>query len=154
MSDLNKVFLSGRLTADPELRQTNDGTMVCSFRVACNRQKKSGENAVEFITVVTWKSVAEFVSRCFTKGKRIIIEGSLRQRMYKDKKYPVRRFFTEVYASSVYFAGDKPHTETLSFLADVPSSEEDNNSIPAIPPEMDLSDFEEFPSISDDDLPF
>ncbi|MCH5199749.1 MAG: single-stranded DNA-binding protein [Oscillospiraceae bacterium] len=155
MSDLNKVLLSGRLTADPELRQTNNGTMVCSFTIACNRHKKSGENAAEFITIVTWKSIAEFVSRYFTKGKAIIVEGSLRQRMYNDKKYPeVRKVVTEIYANSVYFAGDKPHTETVTFLADVPGSDEYNSAVPVMPSEMDLSDFEEFESMSDNDLPF
>lgn len=153
MSDLNKVLLSGRLTADPELRQTNNGTMVCSFTIACNRHTKSGENVAEFIQIVAWKSIAEFVSHYFSKGKMIIVEGSLRQRMYKDKKYPqVQRFVTEIYANAVYFAGDKK--------SNVQSNEQNfddeyNSSIPlSNPSEIDLSNFEEFDPISEEDLPF
>lgn len=139
MSDLNKVVLSGRLTADPELRQTSDGTTVCAFTIACNRLDKNKESVAEFINIVTWKHTAEFVARNFCKGKMIIIEGSLRKRKYQDKKYPeVSHYVTEVFANEVHFAGDKKETDAANV------TEPDVN--------VDLSDFEEV--IGDSDLPF
>lgn len=71
----------GRLTADPELRQTPSGVACCKFDVACNRQysdKQTGERQADFISVQAWRQTAEFVSKYFAKGKMIIVEGSLR----------------------------------------------------------------------------
>ena len=85
---LNKVILMGRLTADPELRQTPSGVSSCRFSVAVNRNytsKETGERQTDFINVVAWRNTAEFVSRYFSKGKMIIVEGSLRNNNYTDQ---------------------------------------------------------------------
>lgn len=108
---LNKVFIQGRLTADPELKQTQSGVNVCSFTVACDRSftPQGQEKQADFLNVVAWRQTAEFVSRYFSKGRMIIVEGSLRTRTYQDTRYPeVRHYVTEIYADSVNFAGDKP----------------------------------------------
>lgn len=107
---LNKVILMGRLTADPELRQTPNGISTCQFTVAVDRNftPQGGERQADFITVVAWRQTAEFVSRYFAKGRMICVEGNLRTRTYDDKRYPdVRHYVTEVYADSVYFTGEK-----------------------------------------------
>lgn len=107
---LNKVILMGRLTADPELRQTPNGVSTCQFTVAVERNftPQGGERQSDFITVVAWRQTAEFVSRYFAKGRMICVEGNLRTRTYDDKRYPeVRHYVTEVYADSVYFTGEK-----------------------------------------------
>lgn len=103
---INQVILMGRLTADPELRQTPSGVSTCQITVAVNRAYKGqdGERQTDFITVVAWRQTAEFISRYFSKGKLILVEGEIRTRTYDDKKYPdVRHYVTEVYANNVSF---------------------------------------------------
>ena len=75
---LNKIFLMGRLARDPELRRTQTGTPVASFRLAVDRDFKdrnTGERATDWIDVVAWRQTAEFVSRYFTKGRMAVVEG-------------------------------------------------------------------------------
>ena len=80
---LNKIFLMGRLARDPELRRTQTGTPVASFRLAVDRDFKdrnTGERATDWIDVVAWRQTAEFVSRYFTKGRMAVVEGRLQIR--------------------------------------------------------------------------
>lgn len=107
---LNKVILMGRLTADPELRQTPNGVSTCRFTVAVDRNfvQQGQERQADFITVVAWRQTAEFISRYFSKGRMICVEGNLRTSSYDDRNHPdVKHYVTEVYADQVYFAGDK-----------------------------------------------
>ena len=107
---LNKVILMGRLTADPELRQTPNGVSTCRFTVACDRNfvPQGGERQADFITVVAWRQTAEFVSRYFAKGRMICVEGNLRTSSYPDKRYSdVTHYVTEVYADQIHFTGEK-----------------------------------------------
>lgn len=106
---LNKVFLQGRLTADPELRHTTNGVAMASFRLAVDRDfkdKETGERKADFVSVVAWRQTAEFVSRFFTKGRMAIVEGKLQTRDYTDRDGN-RRFVTEVVADNVYFGDSK-----------------------------------------------
>lgn len=140
---MNKVILVGRLTANPELRQTQSGVATCRFTVAVDRKftdKNSGEKQSDFITCVAWRQTAEFVSRYFTKGKMIALEGSLRTGKYQDKNHEdVTRYTTEVYVDNVEFVGGKgdggqqtqptqatpaPATETTSVVVEEVSSED------------------------------
>ena len=83
---LNKVILMGRLTADPELRQTPNNIATTSFNIAIDRPyQKDKERQADFITCVAWRQSAEFISKYFSKGKMIIVEGALRTRTYEDK---------------------------------------------------------------------
>ncbi len=107
---INKVILMGRLTADPELRQTPNGISTCQFTVAVTRSYagQNGERQSDFITVVAWRQTAEFVCRHFNKGRLILVEGEIRTRTYDDKKYPdVRHYVTEIYADNVSFGETK-----------------------------------------------
>ena len=107
---LNKVILMGRLTADPELRQTQSGVNSCRFTVAVDRNfvPQGGERQADFITCIAWRQTAEFVSRYFSKGRMICVEGSIRTGSYVDKRYSdVTHYTTEVYADRVYFTGEK-----------------------------------------------
>lgn len=110
---MNKVFLLGRLTADPDFRQTQSGTAVCRFTVAVNRKfvdKQTGERQTDFINCTAWSKTAEFVSRYFKKGQMIAIEGEIRQNNYQDKNHPdVMHYTYVVWADSVEFAGSKPN---------------------------------------------
>ena len=82
----NLVVLTGRLTADPELKTTPNGISVTSFSVAVSRPYRSGEEAqTDFINIVAWRQRAEFICKYFTKGSMIGIEGSIQTRKYTDK---------------------------------------------------------------------
>ena len=108
---MNKSILIGRLTADPELRQTQSGVASCRFTVAVDRKfadKNTGEKQSDFITCVAWRQTAEFVSRYFNKGKMIALEGSLRTGKYQDKNHDdVTHYTTEVDVDNVEFVGSK-----------------------------------------------
>lgn len=106
---LNKVFLQGRLVADPELRHTQQGTPVASCRLAVDRDYKSkdqkGQNT-DFVNIVSWRNTAEFVSRYFTKGRMMLVEGRLQMRSYTDKDGN-KRVAAEVVTDNVHFADSR-----------------------------------------------
>lgn len=105
---LNIVAIMGRLVADPELRTTGNGTNVCSFRIACDRNfvQKGQERQADFIDVVAWRQSAEFVTKYFQKGGLVAVEGSLQSRQYQDKNGN-KRTAVEVLANQINFAGGK-----------------------------------------------
>ena len=106
---LNKIFLQGRLVADPELRHTQSGIAVASFRIAVDRDfkdRETGEKKADFINVVAWRNTAEFVSRFFSKGRMAIVDGKLQVREYTDRDGN-RRYATEVVADNIYFGDSK-----------------------------------------------
>ena len=101
---MNNVILIGRLVADPELRTTQSGLEVTTFRVAVDRPySKDGEKKADFIDVVAWRRTAAFICQYFEKGKPIVINGSLQTRSYEAKDGS-KRFVTEVLAENVEFA--------------------------------------------------
>ena len=100
---LNHIVLIGRLTKDPELRYTNNGTAVASFTLAVNRFKK---DEADFINIVAWKAQAENCAQYLTKGSQVAVEGRLQIRSYEDKEQK-RRTVAEVVANSVQFLDTK-----------------------------------------------
>ena len=108
---LNKIFIMGRLTRDPELRRTQSGTPVTSFSLAVDRDFKSqsGEKETDFIDVVAWRSTAEFVAKYFTKGRMAVVEGRLQMRDWTDKDGNKRRS-AEVVADNLYFGDSRRDT--------------------------------------------
>ena len=105
---LNKIFVMGRLTRDPELRRTNNGTAVASFALAVDRDFKNadGTKDTDFIDIVAWRGTAEFASKYFTKGRMAVVEGRLQIRDWTDKAGS-KRTTAEVVAENVYFADSK-----------------------------------------------
>ena len=106
---LNKIILMGRLARDPELRRTQSGVPVASFRLAVDRDfkdKATGERATDFIDVVAWRQTGEFVSRYFTKGRMAVVEGRLQMRDWTDRDGN-KRTSAEVVADNVYFGDSK-----------------------------------------------
>ena len=105
---LNVVAIMGRLVADPELRTTQQGTNVCSFRIACDRNfaRQGEQRQADFIDIVAWRQQADFVCKYFQKGSLIAIEGSLQTRQYQDKNGN-NRTAVEVVANNINFAGPK-----------------------------------------------
>lgn len=109
---LNKVILHGRLTKDPEFRQTTSGVPVCRITVAIDRQfanKQTGERETDFIDIQAWRNTAEFVSRYFMKGSLILVEGSIRNNNWTDNEGK-KHFGYIVMADSVSFGGDKKNS--------------------------------------------
>lgn len=105
---LNRVILMGRLVADPELKTTNSGVSVCSFRIAVDRSYvKSGEQRqADFFDIVAWRSSAEFVCKHFTKGSLIAVDGQLQSRQYQTKDGS-NRSTVEVVADNISFTGER-----------------------------------------------
>ena len=100
----NKVTLVGRLTADPELKQSKSGLPVTSFNLAVDRQTK--EKITDFPTIVAWRNNAEFAARYLEKGQEILVEGQIQTRNYEDKNGN-KRTAVEVVADSFRFVGSK-----------------------------------------------
>ena len=104
---INKVIIKGNISNEVELKQTQNGTSVCSFNVAVNRSfGKLDENKVDFFTVVAWQQKAEFVAKYFGKGKGIIVVGRLENREWQDKQGN-KRISTEIIAEEIDFVGGK-----------------------------------------------
>jgi len=138
----NLVVLTGRLTADPELKTTPNGISVTSFSIAVNRNYRAGaESQADFINIVAWRQTAEFITKYFKKGNLIGIEGSIQTRRYQDKNGNNRTAF-EVVANNVQFVESK---------RDSSPSESD---VPASFSNADANDFADLGDATDDDLPF
>ena len=105
---LNVVAIIGRMVKDPELKTTNSGKSVCSFRIANDSGYKdaSGQNQTNWLDVTAWGKTAEFVCKYFPKGSLIAIDGRLQTRQYQDKNGQ-NRTAVEIVAQNVNFAGSK-----------------------------------------------
>lgn len=159
---LNKIFIMGRLTRDPELRHTSTGTAVASFSLAVDRDfkdKTTGERATDFIDVVAWRQTAEFVCRYFTKGRMAVVEGRLQIRDWTDKEGGKRRS-AEVVADQIYFGDSKRDNDGGSYSAGYSQGgySAGGYSAPAAPSGYGAppSGGDQFAELSDDDgeLPF
>ena len=157
---MNKVVLIGRLTRDPELRQTATGLANCQFSLAVSKNFKNKDGVVEadFINIVTWRRTAEIVAKFCTKGTQLAVEGRIQTRSY-DAQDGTKRYVTEVVADNIELLGSRSNGSTSSSAyMDAPSNF-DYNDMPAItetdiPKEDPFKDFGNEVSLSDDDLPF
>ena len=154
---LNHIVLMGRLTRDPELRHTPNGTAVASFSLAVERDfgsRDGGERQTDFIDIVAWRNTAEFVSKYFAKGRMAVVSGRLQIRNWTDKDNNKRRS-AEVVADNVYFGDSRRDAQGDSMSAGpsfgAPSYNAPNPSFGA--PAAPASDFA---MLEDDDeqLPF
>lgn len=150
---INKVILHGRLTADPELSQTTSGISSCRFSVAVDRGYKSanGEKQTDFIRCQAWRQTAEFVSRYFSKGKMIIVDGSLQNNDYTDTN-GVKHYSMIVNIESVHFGESKSAEGHASAPAQVQQTAPLTVSDTVSDDVGDLSEFEEI--LSDGEVPF
>ena len=144
---LNCIVLMGRLVADPELRTTTTGKSVCNFRIAVDRSfVRAGEQRQsDFFTVVAWDNTANFVSRYFSKGSMIAVQGQMQMRQYDDNTGAKRTGY-EVLAREVSFCGSKAESGTgnAAFAAPAAAAPAFQTAAPG--------DFEEI--TDDEDLPF
>ena len=150
MASFNKVIIMGRLTADPEAKQTQSGTSVVSFTLAVDRRYNKGEEKkCDFITVVAWKQTADFICRYFKKGQAMLVCGELQTRSWQDNSGN-KRYATEVLASEVTFCEAKRESEGNNAAASH-NAAQSKFEAPAYVPDA-YTKFEDVKS--DCDLPF
>ena len=153
---MNKVFLIGRLSRDPELRHTTSGMAVCQINVAISRRTGQGRDPeTDFINVVVWDKQAENVSKYLAKGRQVAVEGRIQTRSY-DNNEGKKTYVTEVVANNVEFLGsvnDNPRQSTTGEenpFDSMPIDEPATTNIDDDP----FAAFGEKVEISDSDLPF
>ena len=129
---VNRTILQGRLCADPEMRRTNNGTAVCSFRVAWSETIKDRETKL-FLNCVAWQGTAELICKYWYKGKEILLEGKLSTREYQDKNGNDRSV-TEMTVDRVHFCGKNEDAQGMPPRTDGNSQfvemDEDDSDLP------------------------
>jgi len=105
---MNKVILMGRLTRDPELKQTNSGVSLCNFTLAVDRSYKDrdGNKQTDFINCIAWRKTAEFTSKYFQKGDRMAVIGSWENRSWEDNEGN-KKYVSECIVDEAHFADNK-----------------------------------------------
>lgn len=115
---MNKVFLIGNLSKDPELRTTNSGTIVCTFSIAVNSRKdKDGNSTADFFSIVAWRQLAELCSKYLAKGRKVAVVGELQTRSYEAKD-GTKRHVTEIVANEIEFLTPKGESKEQANFAE------------------------------------
>lgn len=109
---INRVVLVGRITKDPDLRKTQNGTSVVSFTIACNRRVPSQGQDADFISCVAWNKTADFMAQYVKKGALLGLEGRIQTRSYDDRDGK-RVYVTEVIADNVQFLESKKQADNV-----------------------------------------
>lgn len=147
---MNKVILMGRLTKDPEVKQTPSNISVCSFSIAVDRRFKTqdGKRETDFINCVAWRQLAELLGNYFHKGSRIAIVGSLQSRSYDDQNGQ-KRTVTEVVVEEVEFVDTKADAEKSA-----PQTQQTQATTPPPAPQAAYADTPEVEVTGNEGLPF
>ena len=153
---MNKVFLTGNLTKDPEIAQTSSGVNVCRFALAVSRDyaNADGNRETDFFQINVWRNKGEACYKVLKKGKKVAIVGSLQTRSYEDKD-GVKRQITEIIASDVEFLSPKEEVETTVIKKERPrldelAQEEKQETYE----QMHTCPTQKLTPVSDDDFPF
>lgn len=154
---MNKVFLIGRLSRDPELRHTTSGTAVCQISVAISRPVAQGSEPVtDFINVTVWNKLAENIAKYLSKGRQVAVEGRIQTRNYENNEGK-KVYVTEVIASNVEFLGSA-NDQNRNISSVTEENPFDNNNFDEVETtSVDNDPFASFGEkieISDNDLPF
>lgn len=155
---MNKVIMMGRICNDLELKVTPNGTNVCSFRIAVDRnyQVKGEEKKTDFFNVVAWRAAAEFVTRYFSKGRMILIEGEMQTRPYTDKNGNHATWY-EIIADQLHFTGEKSNAGSAQEqppLPPEPPQYANKNAPTAQPSNEPPQTSPDLTAADDDDYPF
>ena len=145
-TNINRVVLTGNLTADPELRSLPSGTSVCSLRVACNTRRKNGatgewEDKPNYFNITVWGAQGENAARYLSKGRPVAVDGRLEWREW-DAQDGTKRQAVEIIADSVQFLGSRGDGDVAGG---------GNQFVPAGAAQQESADF---PAAADDDIPF
>jgi single-strand DNA-binding protein len=149
--NLNKVVLAGRLTAEPELKQTPSGVSVVRVNLAINRRRRGADQndqqQTDFITVVAWRQTAEFISKYFRKGSAICVTGSIQTSSWTDQQGQ-KRYSTEVVVDDAMFVDSRGEAgEGASYTTDAYGAAPSYSSNAGTAPNFEDHN-------TDDDLPF
>lgn len=111
----NKVIIIGRLTRDPELKMITSGATLCNFSLALSRNYKSvkGDSITDFIDFIAWQKNAEFLTKYFTKGSQVGIEGNIQMNEYTNKE-GIKRRKAEISVEHIFFVGDKKQSQDIN----------------------------------------
>lgn len=150
--NLNKVILAGRMVADPELKQSQNGTSVVSFRIAVNRRfasrdSQQGQPEADFFSVIAFRYTADFIAKYFRKGSAICVVGSIQNRSWTDQQGN-KRYWTEIIADEANFVENRSSSDSYNSQQDSYAAPTPAYSSPA----ASAPKFEEIKT--DDDLPF
>ena len=146
---MNKVFLIGNLTKDPEMRSTQSGVAVCNFSIAVNRRfrnPQTGQQETDFLNVVAWRQLAELCSKYLAKGRKVAVTGSIQTRQYEAKDGSKRTAW-DIVADEVEFLSANQSSGALS--GDYPKSAAPSAQNPAFDPAS-----AGFTKVDDDEPPF
>ena len=140
---MNKVFLIGNLTRDPELSETAGGVPVCHFSIAVNRNYSSqdGERQTDYFNCTAWRAMAETIARYTKKGKKVAVVGSVQLRNYEDNQ-GVKRTAVDIIAQDVEFLSPRENGDSFDEMDDMP-----RQSAPKRKPMLQAMD-------DDSDIPF
>ena len=150
---MNKVYLIGNLTRDPEMRSTSAGIPVCNFSIAVNRRFKNaqtGQQETDFFNIVAWRQLAELCGRYLAKGRKVAVFGSIQTRSYEAQDGSKRTAF-DIVADEVEFlssanAGSAPSSDYHAAVSPAPVQRQ---QAPSFAP-ADSG----FTQVDDDELPF
>lgn len=150
---MNKVYLIGNLTRDPEMRSTSSGIPVCNFSIAVNRRFKNaqtGQQETDFFNIVAWRQLAELCGRYLAKGRKVAVFGSIQTRTYEAQDGSKRNAF-DIVADEVEFlssanAGSAPSSDYHAAVSPAPAQ---RPQAPSYAP-ADSG----FTQVDDDELPF
>jgi single-strand DNA-binding protein len=145
---MNKVFLIGNLTRDPELTETSGGVSICRFSIAVNRNYSGsdGERKTDYFNITAWRGLGENVARYAKKGNKVAVNGSIELRNYEDNQ-GVKRTAVDIIAQDVEFL-----TPRASASSSDSGYESDYNNAPAAPAERKKAALQSFDD--DGDIPF
>lgn len=148
---LNSVILMGRLTRDPDYKKTQSDISVCKFSIAVERKfqnKQTGERETDFIDCQAWRGTADFISRYFSKGSMVAIEGELQNNNWTDKDGN-KRYSYIVQVNQVHFCGSKNDSAQSSTSQAEPAQQGQNNDSLSI---GELGEFEQV--LGNGEVPF
>lgn len=144
---LNKVIIMGRLTRDPDFKQTQSGIAMCKFSVAVERQfkdKVTGERQTDFLDCTAFRGTAEFISRFFTKGNMILVEGNIQNNNYTDNN-GVKHYSNNIMVENVSFCGGKNENST---------AQTDSEQLSPAQPDTSIEQFAAAVEVTSQDVPF
>lgn len=144
---LNRVILMGRLTKDPDFKQTQSGIAMCKFSVAVERQfkdKVTGERQTDFLDCAAFRGTAEFISRYFSKGNMILVEGNIQNNNYTDNS-GVKHYSNNIMVENVSFCGGKNESGT---------TQTDSAQTAPAQPDTSIEQFAAAVEVTSQDVPF
>lgn len=160
---MNKVYLIGNLTRDPELRSTTSGVDVCNFTIAVNRRFKNaqtGEQETDFFNIVAWRQLAGLCNRWLAKGRKVAVFGSIQTRSYEDKN-GIKRTAVDIVADEVEFlsSGQGTNAQEAAYIQQerqaIQNEPAGSGYITAVSKQPEFTPADEgFTQVEDDELPF